>query len=469
MDPTAENGPPHRSHDRPNSAARSTLSTLILTAAVLSWLGAVICFLLLQKHTGLRGLLCPAQAGCEAVLASRYSALFGIPLSWFGVALYLTTLALSLSASATRSPPVRLWLLNAAVWLIVVGASFSGLLMVVQFAVLHAFCILCTASAVVMGALLFTALRAERRAAAESFVGSRPEAVALATVALISSIVLASNAIVASDETVAVVDGQRFTRTQMEADIGAQLHPLHRAIHLLETEWLRKKVDDALLSAEAARQHIGVEELLAAAANSEARISLLNEIAKSHRVQVLLAPPKVRVLNIDLATAQTSGPRDAKVQLVVFSDFQCEFCSRLAPVLQRVREDFPRDVLVGYRYFPLETHPRSYPAAIAAQCAAEQGAFWQYHDKLFAEGGDLGDAKLLSIATALGLDQKRFQECRNSDMPRKIVEASHKDAVECGLEGAPALFLDGRLIGGVVDYKILARKIRERLQAARGN
>lgn len=464
MEPTHENRSSHHPPDRSKSAAGSTLSALVLTAAVLSWLGAVICFLLLQKHTGLRVLLCPSQAGCEAILSSRYSALFGIPLPWFGAALYLTTLALSLSAYATRSPSARLWLLNAAVWLTVVGASFSGLLMVVQFAVLHALCTLCTASAAVMGTLLFTTLRAERRAATESFTGSRMEAVALASVALISSIVLASNALAASDEAVAIVDGQRFARIQMEADIGAQLHPLHRAIYSLETEWVRKKVDDALLNAEAARQHRSADELGADASNPEARAALLSEIAKSHRVQVLLAPPKLRALNIDLATAQTSGPRDAKVQLVVFSDFQCAFCSRLAPVLQQVRKDFPRDVLVAFRYFPLEPHPRAYPAAIAAQCAAEQGAFWQYHDKLFAEGGDLSDAKLLSFAAALGLDQKRFQECRSSDMPRKIVEASHKDAVECGLEGAPALFLDGTLIGGGVDYKTLARKIRERLK-----
>ncbi len=179
------------------------------------------------------------------------------------------------------------------------------------------------------------------------------------------------------------------------------------------------------------------------------------------------AMPGPQRLEIDLTTAKLAGPRDAPVRLVVFSDFQCQFCAQLAPVLKRVRDEFPDDVLVAYRYFPLEAHPRAIPAATAAECAAEQGAFWDYHDRLFAEGGDLSDARLVALAASVGIDETKFRECLNSDRAKSVVTASFNDAAKNGLEGAPALFLDGSRIRGVVTYEALAPQLRERIKAAR--
>jgi protein-disulfide isomerase len=188
-------------------------------------------------------------------------------------------------------------------------------------------------------------------------------------------------------------------------------------------------------------------------------------------VAIMAAPAETmsgpQLLEIDLAMAKVAGPRNALVRLVVFSDFQCQFCAQLAPVLKRVREEFPNDVLVAYRYFPLESHPRAIPAAIAAECAAEQGAFWDYHDRLFAEGGDLSDARLLALAASLQLDEGKFRECLNSGRAKGVIEASYADAVKSGLEGAPALFLDGNRIGGVVSYEALAPQLAERIKVAR--
>ncbi|MEI9897767.1 MAG: thioredoxin domain-containing protein [Chthoniobacter sp.] len=76
-----------------------------------------------------------------------------------------------------------------------------------------------------------------------------------------------------------------------------------------------------------------------------------------------------------------------------------------------------------FRHFPLEGHPRAFAAAVAAECAGEQDAFWPYHDKLFAEGGDLDAAKFLALASSLGLDQERFRVCLQSEHPRREVEA----------------------------------------------
>jgi predicted DsbA family dithiol-disulfide isomerase len=168
---------------------------------------------------------------------------------------------------------------------------------------------------------------------------------------------------------------------------------------------------------------------------------------------------------IDLSMAHQEGPPNAPVQMAVFSDFQCPFCRMLEPTLQRIHERFPRDVVLVFRSYPLDIHPRAFPAAEAAECAAEQGKFWEYHDKLFAEGEDLSDARLMAIATAVGLDTTRFAECLKSGRMKSRVEASRREANSHGLEGVPALFINGRHVEQGLDYEHLVQRIEKLLEA----
>jgi protein-disulfide isomerase len=174
----------------------------------------------------------------------------------------------------------------------------------------------------------------------------------------------------------------------------------------------------------------------------------------------------------DLSQAHRLGPADAPVQLVVYSDFQCDFCRQLAPVLHRLHAEFPHGVAVIFRNFPLDVHPRAFPAAIAAECAAEQGAFWEYHDKLFAEGGNLDDAHFVALAASLGLDQPRFTACLNSPKPRQQVEADLREAAALNIPGTPTAFLNGRRLDAPLTYERLLPKIQALLRnhpAAKGS
>ena len=471
-----------------------------LMPCMLAWFGMSISILLLKRHAGTPTLFCPVRAGCDSVLSSKYSAVMGIPLPWFGIAFYGMLLGLFLAAYGFG----RVRLFGVAVWLSVMGASFSAVLMFIQFTVLHAFCPLCTASAVIVTALIFASAKAEKIATTATFKGRGPGALALAVFAVIPAVLQLISGIPEPDEVLAAVDGQTFTRRQMEEEVGASLQPLQQSMYALEFEWVRGKVDGALMAAEAAKTRTNVAETLAARmatvkpiaqseidghlarnamaltpenikkvaddllaeAREKMRVAYMEELARGHQIEVLLKQPTVKSLKIDLATAKISGPPDAKVQLVVFSDFQCHFCTELSFVLKRVRAEFPNDVLLAYRYFPVESHERAIPAAIAAECAAEQGAFWKYHDELYAAGGDLSDSALTSIAGKLGLDQPRFLECQRSGRARAVVEANRADAIASGLEGAPALFLNGKMIGGMIDYEHLSGKIRAALVLA---
>ncbi len=469
----------------------------------LAWLGLSISILLVQQHAGLPTLFCPVQASCETVLSSKYASVLGVPLPRLGVAIYSLLLALLLAAYGTSRTAARGRCVGGVLWISVMGASASAVLMFIQFGVLHAFCPLCTASAATMISLAVASAMAEGRATDAAFSGRPAAALALAVFTLIPAVAqLLPRAAVKSD-VLAVVDGQKFTREQMEEELGASLQPLQQSVYELEFDWVRRKVDGALLAAETARTKTDASAVLAARlaavkapayeaiaarlsskglpntpdnvarvkdelleeSREQERVTYLEELARGHRIAVLLEQPKIRALEIDLTKAKIIGPRDAKVQLVVFSDFQCEFCKGLATVLKKIRADFPNDVMLAYRHFPVESHARAVPAAIAAECAAEQGAFWEYHDKLNAEGGDLGDTRLAAIAAGLKLDQAQFEECRKSDRARAAVEASRADAAASGLEGVPALFLNGNRVTGAIDYERLASRVRQALES----
>lgn len=170
---------------------------------------------------------------------------------------------------------------------------------------------------------------------------------------------------------------------------------------------------------------------------------------------------------IDLSGAHRLGPVQAPVQIVVYSDFQCSFCRQLTTVLHQIAAEYPHEVVIVFRHFPLAGHPRAFPAAVASECAAEQGAFWPYHDKLFAEGGDLSDAKLLELAGSLGLDPQRFTACLQSAAPKQIVEANLHEATELGLPGTPVVFINGRRLEGAPTHDHIVQRIKEQLTTAK--
>jgi protein-disulfide isomerase len=129
--------------------------------------------------------------------------------------------------------------------------------------------------------------------------------------------------------------------------------------------------------------------------------------------------------------------------VVVYGDYECPFC---AAAEVRLRELHLR---VVFRHFPVRTsHPRAYPAAHAAEAAAEQGAFWAMHDALFADQGRLEDPHLWARAERLGLDVERFDADRRSDAVLARVKADFRGGVRAGVVTTPTAFAGGRMFPG---------------------
>jgi predicted DsbA family dithiol-disulfide isomerase len=122
-----------------------------------------------------------------------------------------------------------------------------------------------------------------------------------------------------------------------------------------------------------------------------------------------------------------TGPDDAKVTIVLFSDFQCPYCAVLAQSLHTVRERHPREVAVVYRHFPLATHPHAIAAARASECAAAQGRFEAFEDALFAARDSIGATPWSWFATRAAVrDTAAFRTCSESSAP---VAALARDTV----------------------------------------
>jgi protein-disulfide isomerase len=146
---------------------------------------------------------------------------------------------------------------------------------------------------------------------------------------------------------------------------------------------------------------------------------------------------------------QVLGPADARVTLVEYGDYECPHCGALHPVIQAARKAFGGNLRFAFRHFPLgSSHPHALAAAKAAAAAAEQGRFWEMHDRLYERQDRLTDEELLRHARKLGLDLGRFQR----DLASREVEARIREdlasAAQSGATGTPSLFINGELYQG---------------------
>lgn len=205
---------------------------------------------------------------------------------------------------------------------------------------------------------------------------------------------------------------------------------------------------------------------------------MLTEIAQNNaNPQAAQAPsPNVpEIVFVSLDDDPVKGNPDAEIIVVEFSDFQCPFCSRFfdqtLPLIEQNYIDTGKIKFV-YRDFPIDSlHPNARPAHIAAECADEQGKFWEYHDILFSRVNQwqslpmssLGD-NFVAFADELELDTTNFIDCLQSESTAQEVHSDYLAGAQYGVTGTPAFFVgtekDGFiLISGAQPYSTFERVI----------
>ena len=165
---------------------------------------------------------------------------------------------------------------------------------------------------------------------------------------------------------------------------------------------------------------------------------------------------------ISIEGAPILGDRNAKVAVIVFSDFECPYCGRSArDVLPEVDRQYLRTgkVFLAWRHYPLPEHKNALKAAEAAECAARDGKFWALHDWAFRHQTELVRANLLAAATTLGLDPTAFGACLDGQTTAKV-KADLDASKGFAITGTPTWFV------GVVQADARV-KVTDRLEGAR--
>ncbi len=181
-----------------------------------------------------------------------------------------------------------------------------------------------------------------------------------------------------------------------------------------------------------------------------------------------LAPEEPRVKDFKVLEDDdpAKGDKNAPVTIVEFSDFECPFCGRFfQQTLPQINENYIKTgkVKLVYRDFPLSFHQNAQKAAEAAECADEQGRFWEMHDKLFIDGVQGGVASFKQFASALGLNTAKFNECLDSGKMASEVQKDMAEGAQYGVTGTPGFFVNGQLISGAQPYQVFAQAIEEAL------
>jgi protein-disulfide isomerase len=152
------------------------------------------------------------------------------------------------------------------------------------------------------------------------------------------------------------------------------------------------------------------------------------------------------------------GPQNAKVQIIAYSDFGCSHCRNFAlDAGQRLRADYESTgkVRFEYKHFIINP-PDTANAANAAECAADQGRFWDYHDLLFSQQGvsqnPFAKAALKQYATQLGLNTTQFNDCVDRDTHLDKVYRDTAEGQNAGVQGTPTFFINGKTEVGDLPY-----------------
>ena len=152
------------------------------------------------------------------------------------------------------------------------------------------------------------------------------------------------------------------------------------------------------------------------------------------------------------------GDKNAPITFLEYSDFECPYCAPFAPILKQLQQDYPQDVRVVFRHFPLESHQNAPLAAQAAEAAGLQGKFWEMHDALFTSQGAWAgldaaafETWLNQEASTLSLDTQKFSaDLKSAALVTKIADA-RQEGLKIGIPGTPFVLIDGKIWQGPRD------------------
>jgi predicted DsbA family dithiol-disulfide isomerase len=299
----------------------------------------------------------------------------------------------------------------------------------------------------------------------------------------------------------AELEGRKLTDADLEQKKSGSLLQARYQYYMSQRKALDQLVEDELLSLAAERDHLTVDQLLekkvykdikdptedqlqvyyegmesdepyAAVRDrvldhirqlrrDKARAAYLKELRSQASLRILLAPP---LADVNLEEAHVRGSKTAPVLMVEFADYECPYCEKVNPLIQKLQEEYGDKLAVAYKDFPLPMHHRAQKAAEAARCAGEQGKYWEYHDVLYYSR-QLDINELKKHAQVLKLDENSFSKCLDGGLETAAVKKDLEEGKKLGLTGTPSFFVNNHFFHGAVDYSTLREMVEQQLKA----
>ena len=180
--------------------------------------------------------------------------------------------------------------------------------------------------------------------------------------------------------------------------------------------------------------------------------AFVGQLGEEHGLTTTVPFPDLPRMEVSVDDDPYLGPADAPITIVEFAEFECGYCGRAQETVNRVLTEYEGQVRFVFRDFPLGFHARAIPTALAANCAGEQGKFWEMHARLLSDQQRLDDATLLSYATELELDLAAWNACRENPAMTAEIQADQAAGAELGVTGTPAFFINGVFLSGALPF-----------------
>jgi protein-disulfide isomerase len=297
---------------------------------------------------------------------------------------------------------------------------------------------------------------------------------------------------------VAKVNGEAITLADFKKEAGASIVAAEIAVYEAKKQALDKMITDRLLDSEAKKVGLEVEDylrqeieakteaptdgeieafynerkaqmpqpleqmkpqLLEHLTNEKRRgtfMTFIEDLKKNAGVETFLSPYRVK---IDAGKGYRKGPANAAIEIIEFSDFQCPYCTRANETVNEVLSHYGDKVSVVFRHFPLSFHADAHLASQGAECAGEQGKFWEFHDMLFANQQALKAADMSGYATSLQLDIKEFDSCVSVGTHAEKVDNDMAAGSAVGMNGTPGFYINGIPLVGAVPFDMFKEVI----------
>ena len=176
--------------------------------------------------------------------------------------------------------------------------------------------------------------------------------------------------------------------------------------------------------------------------------------------------PDRTIINIEAGDSPRKGDRNAPVTIIEFSDFQCTFCARFAKeTLPKIEKQYVNTgkAKIIYKHLPLDIHPQANPAALASECAHEQGKFWQYHNTLLNNQNSLSNANYKKWAKQHNLKEEQFNDCLDNKKHQDKINNDAQQAAQADIKNAPTFLINGRVVTGAQPFSTFKQIIEKEL------